>query len=222
MKGGATNLQMMPHVWHVEDVLNLVDMSDACHSSSLFGTLCWRIWKQRNPVVFQEQHFFSEDILMQSVSWAAAYRQGSQNPNTWIHRQLLQVGWKLPPTGWVKLNTDATVERSSLRASIGGLLRGNYGSWIVGFCKNVGVCSVQKAELWSIMEGLQLAWSKGIRRLIVENDIKTIIHMLNGNETSTNPCGTVRGIGEVCRRKWEIKFERIYREAIKDFLSKLS
>ncbi|MBA0704213.1 hypothetical protein Golax_016483, partial [Gossypium laxum] len=42
--------------------------------------------------------------------------------------------------------------------------------------------------------------------------------------TSTNPCGTVRGIGEVCRPKWEIKFEHIYREAIKaaDFLSKLS
>nr|KJB22499.1 hypothetical protein B456_004G050600 [Gossypium raimondii] len=101
-----------------------------------------------------------------------------------------------------------------LRASVGGLLRDNCGSWIVGFRKNVGACSVQKTTS-EYHGGLQQAWFKEIRRLIVENDNITILCMLNGNENSTNLCALVQGICVPCRRLWEIKFEHVFQEANK-------
>lgn len=43
----------------------------------------------------------------------------------------------------------------------GGLLRDYNGVWIGGFAKHLGVCSTYVAELWGVLEGLNMARTFG-------------------------------------------------------------
>lgn len=79
-------------------------------------------------------------------------------------------GWSVPNRGWVKINSDGSVRGRELRASAGGLLRDDNGRWIVGYGRNIGSCSISKAELWGILDGLTVAWYYGYRRVVLESD----------------------------------------------------
>ncbi|CAN0824718.1 Putative ribonuclease H protein At1g65750 [Linum grandiflorum] len=47
---------------------------------------------------------------------------------------------------------------------------------------NLGCCSITRAEMRGIVEGLKLAWSLGIRRIRVQSDSATAIAiLLNGS-----------------------------------------
>lgn len=46
-------------------------------------------------------------------------------------------------------------------AGCGGLLRDYNGVWIGGFAKHLGVCSTYVAELWGVLEGLNMARTFG-------------------------------------------------------------
>ena len=74
--------------------------------------------------------------------------------------------------GWHTLKTDGCVrlKRRHGGGGGGGLLRGSSGEWVVGFSINLGVCSIEEAELWAIVHGLRVAWRIGIRALIEETD----------------------------------------------------
>ncbi|MFQ6641377.1 hypothetical protein Gotur_014791 [Gossypium turneri] len=43
------------------------------------------------------------------------------------------------------------------QASAGGLFRDHQGKWVTDYSRNIGVCSVLNAELWPIMDGLDIA-----------------------------------------------------------------
>ncbi|KAK8479556.1 hypothetical protein V6N12_064054 [Hibiscus sabdariffa] len=65
---------------------------------------------------------------------------------------------KAPPWGWCKLNVDGSRDRLTRVSSCGGVIRDSHGYWMMGFTKNLGMCSVLDAELWGIYEGLLCAW----------------------------------------------------------------
>lgn len=50
-----------------------------------------------------------------------------------------------------------------------------------GFVANIGVCSVMATELWGIIYGMRLARQKGLRKIIVESDNKSIVELLHKN-----------------------------------------
>lgn len=52
------------------------------------------------------------------------------------------IGWDLPPTGWIKLNTEGAFWSTNLKATAGGVLRDHQGVWLAGFSSNLGNCSV--------------------------------------------------------------------------------
>ncbi|MBA0712295.1 hypothetical protein Golax_011405 [Gossypium laxum] len=41
--------------------------------------------------------------------------------------------WQPPMADWVKVNVDGLVSRNNPKASVGGLVRGPSGGWLVGF-----------------------------------------------------------------------------------------
>ncbi|MBA0592516.1 hypothetical protein Gorai_009497, partial [Gossypium raimondii] len=41
--------------------------------------------------------------------------------------------WQFPTNGWVKVNVDGSVLMNGIRVSIGGVIRGPNGGWLVGF-----------------------------------------------------------------------------------------
>ncbi|CAN1810963.1 hypothetical protein LINPERHAP1_LOCUS26095 [Linum perenne] len=55
-----------------------------------------------------------------------------------------------------------------MSATAGGLIRDNYGRFICDFVSNLGACSIMRVELHGIVEGKELAWSKGIQKLCVQ------------------------------------------------------
>ncbi|KAJ0101781.1 hypothetical protein Patl1_05176 [Pistacia atlantica] len=75
------------------------------------------------------------------------------------HNFTTYVQWRRPPLGWIKLNTDEISRSSENGAGGGGLLRNYEGSWICGYIGNIGMCSAFLAEAWTILDGLNLAWS---------------------------------------------------------------
>ncbi|KAL1084814.1 hypothetical protein V6Z11_D08G006800 [Gossypium hirsutum] len=43
----------------------------------LFAIVCWRLWKQRNAVVFQQKHSSTEDFVASCWSWAASVHKAA-------------------------------------------------------------------------------------------------------------------------------------------------
>ncbi|KAH1073839.1 hypothetical protein J1N35_026167 [Gossypium stocksii] len=41
--------------------------------------------------------------------------------------------WQFPTNGWIKVNVDDLVLMNGIRVSIGGVIRGPNGGWLVGF-----------------------------------------------------------------------------------------
>ncbi|PPD73938.1 hypothetical protein GOBAR_DD29131 [Gossypium barbadense] len=66
-------------------------------------------------------------------------------------------GWFKPQVGWMKLNRDRALNLRTKEIGVGGLIRDCRSDWVVGFCRFVGLCSLLQAELWAILEGIQMA-----------------------------------------------------------------
>ncbi|CAN1189480.1 AT-hook motif nuclear-localized protein 5, partial [Linum perenne] len=67
------------------------------------------------------------------------------------------------------------------RAAAGGLVRDCEGRLVVSYAANLGSCSIMRAELRGIIDGMRLAWDKGewmnksagphVIRILAEEDI---------------------------------------------------
>ncbi|MBA0643537.1 hypothetical protein Goklo_027818 [Gossypium klotzschianum] len=74
--------------------------------------------------------------------------------------------------GWVKLNTDGALPSYRPEASIGGVFRDADVNWLCGFSLWVGNDTIFKVEARVVLQGLQIAWENGYRKLeLVERPI---------------------------------------------------
>lgn len=87
----------------------------------------------------------------------------------------MHVGWKPPPPGWLKINSDGANLSSGQLFSSAGLLRNNNGDLIAGYCRKFGGCSAVRAELWEIHDGLHMAWKRGYKQVILDSDSKIAV-----------------------------------------------
>ncbi|KAK9001025.1 hypothetical protein V6N11_082817 [Hibiscus sabdariffa] len=124
----------------------------------------------------------------------------------------------------VSLNTDAAVSSPNNFEAIGGVLFGLAGDWLRGYCKSVGVVSPLNAELWSILEGLNMAWSMGFSRVQVQSDSSVAIRMLLDPIAANSSSSLVRRISSLQNRPWSLRFLWVPRETnmVADGLSRLS
>ncbi|CAN1130918.1 Putative ribonuclease H protein At1g65750 [Linum perenne] len=77
----------------------------------------------------------------------------------------------------------------------------------------MGNCSITRAELSAIVQGLKLAWSIGIRRLIIQSDSRTAISILHNGATNHQHAADDTRFDELIARSWDISIVRVYREA---------
>lgn len=94
-------------------------------------------------------------------------------------RQSAPITWKSPPAGWITVNCDGAVKGAEEKANAGGLLRDGRGTWIVGYSRAIGVCSVLTAELSGIMDRLLVAWDMGFRKVQVECEMGLQVECLS-------------------------------------------
>ena len=103
-------------------------------------------------------------------------------------REMTWVGWFIPQHGWCAFNTDSCYQGA------GGTLRHYEGNWISGFSLRIGYCTSDEAELWGLIQGLRVAWEKGIRILGVEVDSTDVINWINvGNNMVRKHTSLIQG-----------------------------
>lgn len=89
-----------------------------------------------------------------------------------------------PPEGWLELNTDGLVVRSTGLARGGGLIRDSRGHWIRDFAKACQVSLSIMAELWVLREGLTMCVELQARVAGVELDASAAISLVVSNAIS--------------------------------------
>ncbi|CAN1134499.1 Putative ribonuclease H protein At1g65750 [Linum perenne] len=71
-----------------------------------------------------------------------------------------------------------------------------------------------RSELRAIVEGMKLAWSKGIRRLRIQTDSKAAVAMLSSpNNANNQHASIIEQFSELSSRAWQVSIHHIYREA---------
>ncbi|CAN1772377.1 Putative ribonuclease H protein At1g65750, partial [Linum perenne] len=111
------------------------------------------------------------------------------------------------------LNTNGSRHIHSGSTAIGGLIRDDGGRFVCAFSANIGDCSITRAELCAIIQGLKLAWSIGIRRIIVQSDSLTAITLLHRAAVDNQHVILISEFLELKSRNWVIRLEHVYREA---------
>ncbi|CAN1752414.1 Putative ribonuclease H protein At1g65750 [Linum perenne] len=123
------------------------------------------------------------------------------------------IAWRPGDEGWSTLNTDGSRLTHSGSTAIGGLIRDDGGRFIRAFTANIGDCSITRAELSAIVQGLRMAWSMGIRRIIVQSDSQTGISLLHREDTDHQHASLISEFLELKARGWDIRIDHVYREA---------
>ncbi|KAK5834816.1 hypothetical protein PVK06_010493 [Gossypium arboreum] len=82
--------------------------------------------------------------------------------------------WDLP-----MINVDGAIHMMNSWSSMGGVIREAKGQWIVGFRKATGMGKIINAKLWAVFTGLELAWSKGFKKVEVKSDTMQVVRLIN-------------------------------------------
>ncbi|KAL4335934.1 hypothetical protein GQ457_07G000840 [Hibiscus cannabinus] len=127
--------------------------------------------------------------------------------------------WGSPPPSWVKINTDGARRGDDGYASR-GVARDSSGTWMFGFLKFIGVCSVLDAELWGAYLGLYFAWNAGFQQVILQLDNMDALRILKVDYAGTHALSG--HLFEFRRRAWCVKIRHISRSGnwVADVLAK--
>lgn len=130
-------------------------------------------------------------------------------------RQEVRVAWQPPDAGWVKCNVDGASRKGGLTAGCGGIIRDSMGRWEEArFMMNLGRLDSLSAEIWSMAWGLDLAWEKGFKRVILESDSRQAINLIGRGILTEHPLvELVQRIREKLDRDWEIVLNHCLRNA---------
>lgn len=116
------------------------------------------------------------------------------------------VGCKAPQEGSIKINIES-LNRITGVATCGGVFRNEVGAWLGGFSRNL-------AELWGILTALQLAWDKGIKRILLERDSTISVQFTTKGLPPSHPYGPiVSHIARLLQQDWMVHISHTYREA---------
>ncbi|CAL1373122.1 unnamed protein product [Linum trigynum] len=199
--------------------------------ASYFSLITWYLWKYRNDSVFKGKKLSPSSlhnyVMAKAREWSKAWSEGRLDANAHDQHARTEalISWKAPAAGWGKMNTDGAAQGSPRIASAGGALRDSQGTWLGGFCSKMGNGTAIMAELWGILQGLQLAWKKGIRFLILESDSQLALDLIKNRTDAAHLHATILGlIRRLLAQGWVVQLAHTYREGnrVADWLSKHS
>ncbi|KAK8609722.1 hypothetical protein V6N13_093137 [Hibiscus sabdariffa] len=213
--------------WILENLRSPEKFVTAANWELLFGAVLWNIWLARNAVVFNSPSCFpnpiiqSSRLLVERTLQAYSAVRGSVRS---VRTASATTQWTPPEEGWLKLNTDGAKRNQDGSLMCGGVLRDHTGSWHFGFSKYIGFCEVFEAELWGVWCGLQLAWEKGCRRIILEVDSLDVVKALKEDRRQGHVCTLLLHIRLLIQRNLAVQVVHVLRSAnsVADRLAKLA
>jgi len=63
------------------------------------------------------------------------------------HKEIIYIGWKRPPKGWIKLNSDGACKGNNETLGCGGLFCNTDGRGIKSYIKKNGLCDALHAKM---------------------------------------------------------------------------
>ncbi|CAN1850210.1 Putative ribonuclease H protein At1g65750 [Linum perenne] len=198
-------------------------------SQLVFGVIAWLLWRRRNHLVFSGERMQDSEICCQARFWIHLYslswkalQVSREAPG--LARQAQLIGWRPAEEGWFSLNSDGSLYRNPSSSAAGGVVRDCNGRFVTAFAANLGVCSIMRAELRGIIEGMKLAWNTGIRKLRIQSDSKAAVEMLSTRRSENNQhASLIEQFNELQSRDWSVSIHHVYREAnyAADYLANL-
>ncbi|MCI31045.1 ribonuclease H protein, partial [Trifolium medium] len=130
-----------------------------------------------------------------------------------VLHETIEVAWKPPPMGWVKMNSDVSCKDNEI-AGCGGLVRGSDDEWMRSFAKHIRSGSAYVVEPWGVLEGLKLARRLGFQAIEVNVDSLLVANTTNDNKEGS-PMGRalVSKIRSLFALDWEVVVRHSYRKA---------
>ncbi|CAN1807017.1 Putative ribonuclease H protein At1g65750 [Linum perenne] len=170
----------------------------------LFGVAAWIIWKRRNDLIFSGSIQSVEAAIRHHQFWISLIRESFSDAQCTRN-----------------LGAKPLIEQSN-SAAAGGALRDSEGNVLLAFAANLGSCTITRAELRGVVEGLNLAWNGGYRRVAVQVDSLCAVQLLsNPADSDHQHASIIAQFLELKQRDWVIELCHIYREAnfLADFLA---
>ncbi|CAN0903367.1 Putative ribonuclease H protein At1g65750, partial [Linum grandiflorum] len=197
--------------------------------SLTFGVGVWLLWRARNKRVFEHEtdtylevaHRCDYWVALITSSWKTDQLGKEVRSST---RQTQLIGWRPSDEGCFTLSTDGSLCSPTRLAAAGGVIRTDTGRFVKAFAANLGSCFITRAEMRAIVDGLQLAWTLGIRRIQVHSDSMAAISILaKDSELGHQHAALVLQFKELCSRQWEVRLSHTHREAnnAADYLANL-
>ncbi|KAK8540064.1 hypothetical protein V6N12_046357 [Hibiscus sabdariffa] len=166
--------------------------------------LCWLIWKRRCCLVLAPEENCREDFIARGDRMVEECKGALLSTQQVPRLPIMCSSWNAPPHGWVKLNVDASMSTFDQKVDVGGVLRDEFGLWILGFARFVGRCDVVIADLWAIHDGLLQAWVSGFSRVKLESDCLEAIRIINSLSNVLDGNALVTSIKEFIARDWNV------------------
>ncbi|CAN1776777.1 Putative ribonuclease H protein At1g65750 [Linum perenne] len=174
-----------------------------------FGITAWNLWKARNKSIFEGTNQSCSEVSEQCRFWInlvlsswKTNQLGREAPG--LARQTHLVAWRPGDEGWFILNTDGSRYTSLGSTASGGLIRNDHGQFVSAFTANMGDCSISRAEMGAIVQGMKLAWDLGIRKLLVQSDSKAAIAILQREDTGHQHAILASEFKELFSRRWDV------------------
>ncbi|XP_019177745.1 PREDICTED: uncharacterized protein LOC109172951 [Ipomoea nil] len=126
--------------------------------------------------------------------------------------QSIWVKWIVPPSGRLKLNTDASF---SLAGAAGGAcLRDSRGGLVVGLCFNLSASSALEAEACALRLALQWCEAMVLLPALVEVDSQALAHLVSSTAAAV-PWRMRDAVyyARACISSWNSSIRHVYREA---------
>jgi ribonuclease HI len=126
--------------------------------------------------------------------------------------------------GTVCLNVDGSLLGAANTAGYGGLLRNNDGNFIWGFYGSTDVPSILLAEITAILQGLQLCWESGFRKVICFSDsLQSVSLIREGVSVYHRFANEIHHIRNMLNREWDVVINHTFREgnACADIMAKI-
>ena len=155
----------------------------------------WALWYVRNCCIHEEGRMTIHQVL--SIVWSSvreANKLGSASIANKIDElqilhslrivgrpsrapRIIEVLWKFPSPGWIKVNTDGAAFGSPGLAGSAGVFR-NCRGFIRGcFALPIGIAYAFEAELVAAIHAINYAWDRGWKHLWLETDSTYLVYL---------------------------------------------
>ncbi|CAN1775192.1 Putative ribonuclease H protein At1g65750 [Linum perenne] len=124
-----------------------------------------------------------------------------------------EIAWRPAGEDWTTLNSDGSVIQDRSSAAAGIALRSNSGKINYAAAINLGNCSITRAEMRGAVEGMDIAWNLGIRKLEIQLDSTAAINILLQSHNGHQHSSLAARFQRLRERDWETKIVHVYREA---------